>query len=118
MRSVGNAARVQRERPRLHTFARAEVPAHIEKDFVRFGVVVRPRDTHRFGMMIEKTRRKGADNVSADLERLVDRRWQMYRSRKRLEIIRVESERIDESVPAHHIARIMRQHHARESRAV
>src|SRR5437879_10199692 len=69
-------------------------------------------------MSIEKTRRKGANNVAADFERLMNWRRLMNRPRDRFEILRVERERIKIAVPTDGIERMMREGDARESWAV
>ena len=69
-------------------------------------------------MRIEKARRECANNVTADFKCLMDRRRLMHRAGDRLEILRVKCERIQITVPAHRIERMMRQRHAGEARAV
>ena len=64
-------------------------------------------------MIIEEARRKGADDIAADLEGLMNRRRLMDRAGDRLEVLRVESVGIKESIPAERIERMMRMHHAR-----
>ena len=118
MRTVRNAARMERDRAGFDAFARTEIAAHIKEHFVRFDVVVHPRDLDRFGMIIEQARREGADDVAANLERLMDRRRLMHRAGDRLEVLRVEGEGINVAVPADDIERVMRMHHARPTRAV
>src|SRR5205823_616934 len=103
---------------RLDALARTEIAAHVKEHFVGFDVVVHPRDLHRFRMIIEHARRKGADDVAADLESLMDRRRLMDRAGNRLEILRIEGKGINEAVPAENIERVMRMHHPCPARAV
>src|SRR5438046_10493622 len=113
MRPVRNTARMERDRARLNAFARAEIAAHVKEYFVGFDVVVHPRNFHRFRMIIEHARRKGADDVTANLEGLMDWRRLMDGAGDRLEILRVEGEGIDEAIPAEDIERMMGVHHSR-----
>src|SRR6266513_3715769 len=69
-------------------------------------------------MGIEKARRERADNVSANLKRLMDWRRLMNRAGDRFEILGVERERINVSVPADDIERMMRHCYAGPARAV
>src|SRR5438477_1081294 len=103
MRSVRNSARMQRDRGRLDSATRPEITAHIKQNFVGFDVIVDPRNFYRFGMGIEKTRRERADNVSANLKRLMDRGRLMNRAGDRFEILGVKRERINVSIPADNI---------------
>src|SRR6266516_6033446 len=66
-------------------------------------------------MRIEKTRSKRADDVTANLESLMNRRRLVHRTGDRLEILRIESERIQITIPANCIEGMMRQRHAREA---
>ena len=115
MRAVRNAARMQCDRTAFDPAARTEISAHIKQNFVRLDVVVHPRNFDRFRMRIEKARRKGADDVATNLKRLMDRRRLMHRAGDRLEILRVERERIKIAIPADGIERMMRQRHARRA---
>src|SRR5439155_12887404 len=107
MRAVRNAARMQRDRAALDSAARAKIPAHIKQYLVGFDVVVHPWNLDRFGMRIEHARRERADHVATDLERLMDRRRLMDRACNRLEVLGVEGERIEITVPSHRIEWMM-----------
>ena len=69
-------------------------------------------------MCIQKSRREGADNITANLEGLMDGRRLMDRSGDRLEVLGVKGEWIDVAVPTDDIERMMRHRHARPARAV
>ena len=69
-------------------------------------------------MRIEHARRKSAYDISANLKCLMDRWRLMHRAGDRLEILCVESERIEIAIPADHIERMMRQRHPRKSRSI
>src|SRR5205823_2235569 len=90
----------------------------IKQNFVGFDVIVDPRNFYRFGMGIEKTRRERADNVSANLKRLMDRGRLMNRAGDRFEILGVKRERINVSIPADNIERMMRHGHARPAGSI
>ena len=105
--------------PALDAAARSEISADVKQNLVGFDVVMHPRDLDRFGMRIEKARRERADDIAANLKGLMDRRRLMDRAGDRLEILRVECERIDDSHPSRRrIERMMRQRHARQARAI
>ena len=108
----------KRDRAGLDAFARTEIAAHVEEHFVGFDVVVHPRDLDRFRMIIEQARGEGADDVTANLEGLMNRRRLMDGAGDRLEVLRVERERINEAVPADDVERMMRVHHPRPARAI
>src|SRR5438477_10541707 len=63
-------------------------------------------------MGIEQAWREGADNIATNLKRLMDWRRLVHGPGDRLEILRVERERINVTVPAHDIERMMRHRHA------
>src|SRR4026209_1698766 len=69
-------------------------------------------------MRVEHARRKGAYYISADLERLMNRWRLMQRAGNRLEILCVESERVEIAIPPDRIERMMRQRHPRKSRSI
>src|SRR5947208_16341732 len=69
-------------------------------------------------MCVEHARRKRAYNISADFECLMNRWRLMHRSGDRLEILRVESEWIEITIPADRIEWMMRQRHPRKSRSI
>src|ERR1700737_5467613 len=69
-------------------------------------------------MSIEQTRREGADNIAANLKRLMNWRRLVHRPGDWLEILRVERERINVAVPADDIERMMRHRHAGPARTV
>src|SRR6266480_5637421 len=100
MRAVRNPARMQCDRATLNTAAGTEIATHVKEDLIGFDVVVHPRNPDRFGMGIEHARRESADNVAANLERLVDWRRLMHRAGYRLEILRIECEQIKIAIQA------------------
>src|SRR3954467_8099870 len=73
-----------------------------------------PGHAHGLRVMVEEPRSKRADNVTADLERLVNRRRQVNSTRQWLKIIRVERKWIDETIPADDIAWMMGHNHPRQ----
>src|SRR5437870_12203463 len=68
-------------------------------------------------MCIEQSRCERADDVTANLKRLMDRRRLMHRASDRLEILRVKSEGIKITIPADGIEGMMGQCNARETHA-
>ncbi len=69
-------------------------------------------------MSIEEARCERANDVTANLECLMDRRRLMYSAGNRLEILRVECKWIEITIPPDGIEGMMRERHARETRAV
>src|SRR5437588_13076350 len=69
-------------------------------------------------MGIEKARRERADNVSPNLKRLMDWRRLMNRAGDRFEILGVKRERINVSIPADNIERMMRHGHTRPTGSI
>src|SRR5260370_39931562 len=63
-------------------------------------------------MRIQESRRERADNVTADLKCLMDRRRLMHGAGNRLEILRVKREWINVAIPADDVERMMRHCHA------
>src|SRR6185503_14642923 len=118
MRSMWDSARMQRNRGGFNPAARSEITANVEQYLICFDIIVNPRNFHRFRMGIEQARRERADNVTANLKRLMDGRWLVNRAGNRLEILGVERERINVAIPANDIERMMRHRHARPARSV
>src|ERR1043166_6661276 len=108
MGPVRNTARMQGGRGRLDSLSRSEISTDIKQNFVRFNVVVDPRNFHRFRVRIEQTRRERADDVAANLECLMDRRRLMDGAGNRLEILCVECEGINVTVPSNDIEGVVR----------
>src|SRR5947207_15990051 len=108
MRAVRDAARMQRDRAALNTAARSEISAHIKQDLIRLHVVVHPRNFHGLRMGIEEARCECANDVTTNLKRLMNRRRLMHRAGDRLEILGVERERIEITIPADRIEGMMR----------
>src|SRR5215470_5087359 len=100
---VRDPARMQRNRSWFNPATRSEIAAHVKQNFVRLDVIVHPRDSDGLWMCIEQARRKCADDITANLESLMDRRRLVDRASDRLEILRVKRERINVAVPADHI---------------
>src|ERR1700737_1570885 len=69
-------------------------------------------------MGIKETRREGADNIAANLKRLMNWRRLVDRPGDWFEVLRVERERINAAVPADDIERMMRHGHAGPARSV
>src|SRR6266480_7118210 len=69
-------------------------------------------------MRIEHARRKGAHNITANLERLMDWWRLMHRAGNWLKILRVECEWIQITIPADRIKRVLSQRHPREPRSI
>src|ERR1700737_3043902 len=69
-------------------------------------------------MGIEQTRREGADNIAANLKRLMNWRGLVHRPGDWLEILGIERERINVAIPADDIERMMRHRHAGPARSV
>src|SRR5207302_10331625 len=111
MRPVRNSEPMQRDRSPLDSTPRPELAAHIKQNFIRLDVVVHPRDLYRFGMRIEQPRRERADDITTDLECLMNRRRLVHGAGDRLEILGVKSEWVNVSIPANDIERMMRHRH-------
>src|SRR5262249_40990099 len=118
MRAVWNSARMQRNRSRFNPLSRSEISADVKQNFVSLDVVVNPRNFHGLGMGIEQTRRERANNITADLEGLMDWRRLMHRACDRFEIPCVKCEGVEIAVPANDIERMMRHGHLRPARSV
>src|SRR6266702_7925943 len=97
---VRNPARMQCDRATLNAASRTEIPAHIKEHFIGFDVVVHPWNPDRFRVSVEHARRERADDVAANLERLMDRRRLMHRAGDRLEILRIKGEWVKIAIPA------------------
>src|SRR5213078_948910 len=100
MRPVWNPARMQRNRSWFNPATGPEIPAHVKQDFVRFNVVVHPRDSDRLRMRIEHAWRKCADDITANLECLMDRRRLVNRPGDRFEVLCIKCEWINVAIPA------------------
>src|SRR6267378_2292135 len=77
-----------------------------------------PWDFYGFRVRVEHARCKRANNISTNLECLMDRWRLMNRACDRLEILRVERERIEIAVPADRVEWMMGQRHTGESRSI
>src|SRR5262249_15646178 len=95
MRTVWDPARMLRNRTSLDATWGTEVTADIEQDFIRFHIVVHPRDLDCLRMGIEKARGKGADDIAANLKGLMNRRRLMHGAGNRLKVLRVKGKGID-----------------------
>src|SRR5206468_53410 len=111
MRSVWNPARMQRDGRRLDPAARSEISAHVKQHFIGFNVVVHPRNLYGLRVRIQQARRERANDVTANLECLMDRRRLVNRASNRLEILRIKREWINVAIPADHIEGMMRHRH-------
>src|SRR5262245_18072768 len=118
MRTVRNAAWMTCNRGRLNPAPRPEIATHVKQYFVRFDVVVHPRDPDSLWMRIEHTWCKCADDITANLECLMDRRRLVDRAGDWLEVLRIKRERINVAVPADYIERMMSHRHLTPARAV
>src|SRR6202043_275058 len=76
------------------------------------------RNFHRLGMRIQESGRERANDVTANFERLMDWRWLVHGPGDWLEILRVECERINVTVPTNDIERMMRHRHAGPARTI
>src|SRR5687768_778045 len=88
-----------------HEFAR-----RIKQHFVRVDVAVVVRRWNRVRVEVVGPRAERADDESIALKRLVHRRWLMNASNNRLEIVDAERPRIEVSVPADDVERMMVEH--------
>src|SRR5450759_4095953 len=90
------------------SLARLVVTGDIEHDLVavHIGVVVRDRDRER--VVVDLARHEVADDEVVALEHLVDRGRLVHPTGDRLEVRDVEDIRIEASVPAHDIQRVVR----------
>src|SRR6185295_20246248 len=118
MRSMWDSARMQRNRGGFDPAARSEITADVEQYLICFDIIVDPRNFHRFRMGIEQARREGANNIAANLKRLMDGRWLVNGAGDRLEVLGVEREWVNVTIPANNIERMMRHRYARPPRAV
>src|SRR2546421_4354758 len=111
MRPVRNTARMQRDRSRFNSPTRPEIAAHVKQNFVGLDVIVHPRDPDRLWMRIEHAWSKCADDITANLECLMDWRRLVDRAGNLLEVLGIKCERIKVSVPADDIEGMMRHRH-------
>jgi hypothetical protein len=117
--AVRDAVGVQRERRFLDTATAAELPANVVEHLVRFDIAVGEGHLHRIRMVIQEPRGERADDeATVALEGLVDGRRLVDGAGDRLEIVRVERERVDATVPADDVERVVHQCVSREPGAV
>src|SRR5690242_21835389 len=69
-------------------------------------------------MGIEQAWREGANNIAANLKRLMDGRWLVNGAGNRLKVLGVEREWVNVTIPANNIERMMRHRYARPPRTV
>ena len=88
--------------------ARHEVAFHVVDDFVGIdvGVVVRRRNRER--VVVEQARHERAHHEARAVERLMHRRRLMHAAGDRLEVVDVERERPQVTVPADDVERVVR----------
>ena len=113
-----NSARMQGDRSRFDPAARSEITAHVKQYLIRFDIIVDPRNFHCFRMGIEQAWRERANNVTANLKRLMDGRWLMDGAGNWLEVLGVERERVNVAIPPNNIERMMRHRYARPARSI
>src|SRR5439155_6786240 len=118
VRTVWNAARMQRNRSWFNPAPRSEISAYVKQNFVRFHIVVHPRNLHGFRMRIEHPWSESADNVTANFKCLMDRRGLVDGAGNRLEVLRIKREWINVAIPANHIEWMMRHRHLSPARTV
>src|SRR4030095_12100856 len=118
VRAMRDTARMQCDRTAFDSAARPKISANIKQDLIRLHIVVHPRNFYGFGMRIEQSRSERANDVTANFKRLMDRRRLMDRPGDRLEILGVESERVEITIPPDHIEWIVRPGHPRKSRDI
>ena len=120
MRAVRDAGGVDADRCTAEFLPSAEIriAAHVERHFVRLGVAVHVRHLDRVADDVQLPRRERADDEAVALERLMNRRRLMDRAGERLEILRVERERINDPVPADDVERMLREDVCVRRRAV
>src|SRR4051812_45426980 len=99
MRTVRNAVGMNRHRCRLDAAPRHEVALHVINDLVRIDVRVVVRRGYRERVIVEQTRNKRAHDESRPVERLMDGRRLMHPSGNRLEVVDVEREWPQMTVP-------------------
>jgi hypothetical protein len=103
MGTVRDTVGMQCQGPQFDASATAEIASHIKKNFIGFNVAMGVGHFDRLRMSIQHARRKRAHNKSGRFKRLMDGRWLMDGSRDRLEVIRIESIRVDHAIPANDI---------------
>src|SRR5262245_24314710 len=69
-------------------------------------------------MRVEHPRGEGADDEGLGLKRLLRRGRLVNRAGDRLEVIRIEGERVKHPIPADYVERMIGEHVARQPRAV
>src|SRR5436305_7944981 len=77
-----------------------------------------PWDSYGFRVRVEHSRRKCADDVTANFKGLMDRRRLMQCSSDRLEILRVKCEWVEIAVPADRIEGMLCKRHSRKARSI
>src|SRR5262245_53867121 len=118
VRSVRNPARMQRNRSRFDSTTRSEITAHVKQNFVRLNIVVYPWNPDCLWMRIQHAWSKCTDDITANLECLMNRRRLVDSPSNRLEVLRVERERINVAIPADNIEGMLRHRHLGPARAV
>src|SRR5215831_12937727 len=111
MRPVRNPARMQCDGSRFNPATRPEIAAHVKQNFVRLNVIVHPRNPDSLWMRIEHAWCKCANDITANLECLMYRRWLVNGAGYRLEVLRVKREWINVPIPADDIEWVMRHRH-------
>src|SRR5262245_3173135 len=118
MRAVRNPARVQSNRSWFNPSTRPEIAAHVKQNLVRLNVIVYPWNPDGLWMRIEHTGRKSADDITTNLECLMNRRRLVNGAGDRLEVLRIKREWIDVAVPADDIEGMMRHRYLSPARSV
>lgn len=107
VRAVRDAAGVQRDHAALHVFAAHEVAVHVIEHLIGVNVGVVVGCGNRERVVVVHARHEGADHKVVPVEGLVYRRRHVQATRDRLEIVDAEREGIHETVPAHHVERMI-----------
>src|SRR6267378_1351489 len=110
MRTVRDPVRVVRDAAEFDSLAAHEFTRRIIEHFVGIHVAVIVRSRHGFRMEVVWTRTERADDESVSLKSLMYRRRLMNAADDRLKIVDVERPRIEVSIPADDIERMMIEH--------
>src|SRR5215471_18559820 len=107
MRTVRNSARMQGNGTRFDPSSGAKIAPHVKEHFVSLYVVVHPWNLDCLWMSIEEARGKGANDVAPNLEGLMNRWRLMDGAGNWLKVLCIKGKRIDITVPAEHVERMV-----------
>src|SRR5215207_4392003 len=111
MRAVRNPVGMMRDRAELDPLAAHELARRIVEHLVRVHVAVVVGRRYRLGMEVVRTRAERAHDEAIPLEGLVHWRWLVHATDDGLEVVDVECPRIELTIPADDVERVMVERH-------